>query len=407
MKDKCVRILPSKANGTVKAPASKSMAHRYLIGSFFAGSECIINGIEESEDMKATLSCLKALGGEYSYDPSAKQVVMNGGELTQDDSILLDCNESGSTLRFMIPVCLTYGRRIELTGSEKLFTRPLTVYEDICKAQDLTFEKNGNRLVVDGLLKSGEYAIQGNISSQFITGLLFALSRLEGKSRLKLIPPVESRSYINMTLQVLKDFGIKSYWEDDLTLCISGGQTYKAGTYDVEGDYSNAAFLDVFNYLDGEVDTKGLREDSLQGDRVYKEHFESISYGTPTIDITDCPDLGPVLFALASIKNGAVFTGTRRLKIKESDRAEAMRQELEKCGVHIIVGDDTVTVNKEELKAPSEVISGHNDHRIVMAMATVLTVIGGEIREANAVNKSFPDYFDMIESLGIEVERWS
>lgn len=403
-----VRISPSKANGEVKAPASKSMAHRYLIGSFFTGSDCVVDGIEESEDMKATLSCLKALGATCDYNLEDKSVVVNGSfsneYVSTNKDILLNCNESGSTLRFMIPICLTYGKRITLTGSEKLFSRPLSVYEDICEKQELTFEKNGNVLVVEGKLRSGEYVVQGNISSQFITGLLFALSRLESNSKITLIPPVESRSYIDMTLQVLHDFGVNADWIDDLTLFIRGNQTYNPGEYQVEGDYSNAAFLDVFNCIEGEVRTKGLRKDSLQGDKVYQQHFDSIEFGVPTIDITDCPDLGPVLFALAAIKNGATFTGTRRLKIKESDRAQAMYQELLKCGVHIEVGEDTVVINKEELKAPSEIISSHNDHRIVMAMATVLSVVGGEIEGAEAVNKSFPDYFKLISSLGIDCQ---
>lgn len=399
-----VKINSSTAKGIIKAPASKSMAHRYLIGSFFTSEPCTVYGIEESGDMKATLACLEALGAEVSYDKANKAVTIVNNGLSDKKDILLNCNESGSTLRFMIPICLTYGKRISLTGTEKLFSRPLSVYEDICRTQDLVFEKNGNHLTVDGNLRSGEYSVQGNISSQFITGLLFALSRLDKDSKIKLIPPVESRSYIDMTLQVLNDFGLKVRWDDDLTLFIKGKQSYNAGEYHVEGDYSNAAFLDVFNYLDGSVETTGLRTDSLQGDKVYKKHFEELSYGRPTIDITDCPDLGPILFALAALKNGATFTGTRRLKIKESDRAEAMRQELLKCGIHIEVAEDTVVVNKEELVAPGEIISSHNDHRIVMAMATVLSVVGGEIEGAQAVNKSFPEYFEAIESLGIDVE---
>lgn len=409
MQDDNVRIKPSKASGSVKAPASKSMAHRYLIGSLLSKGSCVVSGIEESGDMKATLACIEALGGITEYDKATKTVKIVSKENFLKDNLILNCNESGSTLRFMIPICLTLGCKVTLTGTEKLLSRPLSVYEDICKNQGLLFEKKANELIVSGVLKTGEYNIPGDISSQFITGLLFALSLLNADSIIKLIPPVESRSYINMTLQVLHDFGIEADWKDELTLLIKGNQKYKQGNYEVEGDYSNAAFLDVFNYIGGSVNTTGLLENSLQGDKVYREHFEALEGKDAIIDITDCPDLGPVLFALAAMKNGAIFTGTRRLKIKESDRAEAMKQELSKCGVNITVEEDTVKVPAGMLNAieNSVKIDSHNDHRIAMAMATVLTVIGGEITGAKSVNKSFPEYFDLIRKLGIEVESWN
>ena len=171
----------------------------------------------------------------------------------------------------------------------------------------------------------------------------------------------------------------------------------------MEGDYSNAAFLDVFNRLGFEVAVGNLNPDSLQGDRVYAAYFEQISAGTPAIDISDCPDLGPVLFALAALKNGATFTGTERLRDKESDRGTAMHAELQKLGGGLVFGDNTITVPKQELRYSGKPLDGHNDHRIVMALSVILSVIGGSIAGVEAVRKSYPAFFDDIKKLGAEV----
>ena len=162
----------------------------------------------------------------------------------------------------------------------------------------------------------------------------------------------------------------------------------------IEGDYSNAAFLDAFNYLGGEVEIQNLNPDSLQGDRVYAEYFTRINEGTPTLDISDCPDLGPVLITLAALKNGAVFTGTDRLKIKESNRGAAMHEELLKLGGGLVFGDNEIIVPKQNLKYKGEVLDGHNDHRIVMALSVILSQIGGKISGTDAVKKSYPESRD-------------
>ena len=172
----------------------------------------------------------------------------------------------------------------------------------------------------------------------------------------------------------------------------------------VEGDYSNAAFLDAFNYIGSDVCVGNLKEDSLQGDRVYGQYFRQIAEGTPVLDISDCPDLGPVLFALAAMKNGATFTGTDRLKAKESDRGMAMHEELKKLGGGLIFGDNVITVPKQNLRYTDQTLSGHNDHRIVMAMSLILSRIGGTIDDAQAVRKSYPGFFEEIKKLGAKVE---
>lgn len=393
---------PSKAHGSVTAPPSKSMAHRMLICAGLSAGESVVRNLAFSEDVKATVACLRALGARIRLDGDTAYV--SGADVRQKkiQSAELPCNECGSTLRFMIPLCMLSGDEYTLTGSRYLLNRPLSVYEAIAENQGLLFEKAGDHLTVSGQLKSGIYEVAGNISSQFISGLLFALPLLDGDSEIRLLPPVESKPYIDMTLSALRDFGITVIENDDSCL-IEGGQRYRPTDITVEGDYSNAAFFEALNEVGADVSVKGLRADSLQGDRIYKILYKKINSGDSPIDIADCPDLGPVLFAVAAAKGKTVFTGTRRLRIKESDRAAAMREELQKLGVSVDIGENTVTVHGGTLRAPNEAINSHGDHRIVMAMSVLLTVTGGTIFGAESVGKSFPDFFDRLKDLGVNV----
>ena len=240
--------------------------------------------------------------------------------------------------------------------------------------------------------------------SAIVTGLLLALSlRKEGGS-ITLIPPVESRSYIDMTIQAMREFNVEVDWEDEYVLRVNPGQMYLSQNIEVEGDYSNAAFLDAFNFLGGNVEVTGLNDDSLQGDQVYKEYFKKLENGKAVIDIADCPDLGPVLFAVAAATHGGVFTSTARLKIKESDRGRVMCQELAKFGVNTKMVENQVEIDGGGLKIPSEILCGHNDHRIVMSLSLLLTQTGGKINDAETVRKSYPGFFDDIAKLGVIVE---
>ncbi|MBR3988634.1 MAG: 3-phosphoshikimate 1-carboxyvinyltransferase [Clostridia bacterium] len=399
-------VKKSTASGVVFAPPSKSMAHRMLIGAGLSKGTSVIKGISQSEDMKATLDCLTALGAKCEI--SGDTVTVTGTDLKNlPENPHLKCRESGSTLRFFIPLCLmSEGAEVMLTGSEYLFSRPLNVYEEICVRQGIEYKKEGASLKLKGKLLSDNFRIKGNISSQFITGLLFVLPLLEEDSTITLIPPVESLSYINLTIQALKVFGVEVKWQDEKTLYIKGNQSYSAVDAFVEGDYSNAAFFEALNTLGGNVEIKGLLEDSLQGDRVYKKYFPQLLKGTPTINISDCPDLGPVLFAVAGALHGSVFTGTKRLRLKECDRAEAMARELKKFGVAVTVREDSVVVYPHDFHAPVEILDGHNDHRIVMALTVLCTLTGGEIEGSQAVRKSMPDFFEKIRSIGIEVTQY-
>ena len=395
-------IQPGTARGTVSAPPSKSMAHRLLICAALAQGESMVRGVDLSEDILATADCLAALGASFSFEGSAVRI--RGCDPRKAPPAILRCRESGSTLRFMIPLCLLSGSPMRLEGSETLLSRPLSVYEDLCKTQGLTLERKDGGLLVQGQLSPDDYEIPGSISSQFVTGLLFALSLLPAPSRIRLLPPVESRSYLSLTLQALNDAGVPVSWSDEFTLEIPGNASFCPQDVVIEGDWSNAAFFEALNCAGGNVTVTGLRPDSLQGDRIYQDFFPRLADGPAELDLTDCPDLAPVLIAVAALRHGAVFTGTRRLRFKESDRGAAMAQELAKFGVPLTLEENRITVSAVTLRLPEEPLQSHNDHRIAMALSVLCTCTGGIIEGAEAVRKSFPDYWKRLQSLGIEVE---
>lgn len=397
-----VIIKKSSASGRITAPPSKSMAHRLLISAALSDGVSRVRGISNCEDVLATIDCLRALGIKAERD--GNDVVVEGKSFREvKPQAPLECRESGSTLRFMIPLAALSGHTTVFYGAGRLMKRPMGVYENLFADKGLTYISDGESIVVRGPLKGGEYSIVGNVSSQFISGLIFALPLADGDSVIKITTPIESRSYINLTINAVKEFGIEVEWKDEYTITIKGNQTYHACEVTVEGDYSGAAFPDSLNLLGGKVEVAGLNPNSIQGDSVYKRYFEMLDGGVPTIHIGDCPDLGPILFALAAAKFGGVFDGTKRLKIKESDRAEAMAAELKKFGTSVSVYDDSVVVYPAEFHAPTEVLSGHNDHRIVMALAILLTLVGGEIEGAEAISKSYPEFFEQLRSLGVTV----
>lgn len=397
-----IKISPSKAEGIITAPPSKSMAHRALIFGAFS-KQSVITNIDFSKDIEATLNCLKSLGANVEINGSTVTI---GGLNTKNipDNAVLDCYESGSTLRFLLPFCMSVGKQITLKGAQRLFERPLTVYEEIAQKQGILFLRKNDSVTVCGNLKSGNYSVEGNISSQFITGLLIALSFVSGESHITVTGKFESESYINLTLKAMSDFGIEVYRKEN-TFSLFGNQISKNTNYCVEGDCSNAAFLEAFNYLGGNVTVTGLDENTLQGDRVYTDIFKGLKNGQKEFDLSDCPDLAPVCFAVASVLGGGVFTGTKRLKIKESDRASAMQTELKKFGVKVEVEENRVIIEKGILKAPDVTLCGHNDHRIVMALTLLCTLTGGTISDAQAVSKSYPLFFEKISSIGIDLNE--
>ncbi len=382
---------PSFPFGEVFAPPSKSMAHRYLICGALS-EQSRVSGLAMSEDIKATADCLKALGSRVDFENDTALV----GGLCPKEEAQLDCRESGSTLRFMLPLALLGGKEIMLTGSPRLMERGAGLYEQMCSEHGLFFENKDGKITVKGPLKPGKYSIDGSLSSQYFSGMLFALSTLDGDSELKVKGKLQSRPYVNMTIKALADFGVKIERIPG-GFFIPGGQKFLSRYAAVEGDWSNAAFLSA---LSDKVIVKGLDEHSLQGDKLYPQLFKNV--GSYQIDLSDTPDLAPVLFAVAALKDKGDFVGTRRLKIKESDRAEAMKNELLKFGVNTTIFDDRVIVSGK-LKTPSAELYGHNDHRIVMALSVLAARVGGVIDGAEAVSKSFPDFFDVIKKLNVKV----
>lgn len=397
-----VKIKPSVACGKINAPPSKSFAHRLLICAALAKGRSVVENIGENDDVSATVNCLRALGATVELGNNS--AVVDGISIKERaENVSLNCNESGSTLRFLTPLSLVFAKNAEFCGSQRLLERPQNVYETLFKEKECCFTRKGNTLLVGGKLTAGEYRIRGDVSSQFLTGLLFALPLLDGDSEIFLTTPLESSPYIDITVDALSLFGISVERKKD-GFGITGNQRYLSTSVSVEGDWSNAAFLDAYNLIGGDVKVGNLNKKSHQGDRTYLDFYRLIKSGTPNINISDCPDLGPVLIACAALCNGGKFTGTNRLRIKESDRAAAMKTELDKFGVNIIVNDDEIIVPKSEIKPSNVYVSCHNDHRIAMAMALICSKVGGTLADAQCVCKSYPAFFDDIRVLGIECE---
>ena len=392
-----IEINKGRASGKIYAPPSKSYAHRLLICAALANGESKIDGIINSDDMQATLNCLSSLGARY--ERRGKEVTVYGGNLNNFHRSF-DCLESGSTLRFFIPIALATGDGATFIGSKRLIDRGISEYEEIFGKKGIKINKSENKIELFGSLTSGEYRLAGNVSSQFISGLIFALPLLFGDSKIVITTELESADYVNITIDAVRKFGIEVDFRDN-EIFIKGNQKYESQNLTVEGDASNAAFLDAFNILGGDVSVLGLNKDTIQPDFIYKDYFEKINGGTPCLSLAACPDLGPVCMALAALKNGARFTGTKRLAIKESDRAEAMATELGRLGGKVEVYENEVVVHKiDEIKRNQELFC-HNDHRIAMALAVVLSACGGTLIGCECVNKSYPTFFKDLSGLGI------
>lgn len=398
-----VTIKKSKAYGRIMPPPSKSYAHRLLIVSALSNDESIVENIELSNDIIATINCLKTLGKSVEYE-NRKVIIKTVCSFNDLPDVLeFDCNESGSTLRFFIPIALTTGKKVVFKGSKRLIQRGILPYEEICNEQGITILKAEDSLTFIGKLKSGTFKVSGNISSQFITGLLFSLPLLENDSRIVLTTNLESSNYVDITLDTINQAGVKIEKTFD-GYYVKGPQQYISNKYYVEADYSNAAFLDAFNYLEGTVELVGLNPASYQGDKVYIEHLKTLATSYATIDVSNCIDLGPILFCFSALKHGGHFIKTSRLKIKESDRVLAVKKELEKFGVNLVDLGDEVLIDSSDIHAPISILHGQGDHRIIMALSVMLSVFGGTIEKCEDVAKSYPSFFDDLKKLGIEVE---
>lgn len=386
-----VTILPGTLKGAVTPPSSKSQTHRAVLALMLAQGEGKLSNLAVSQDIQATQDCVGAL---------------KSGHPAQADGLpLLDCGESGSTLRFLIPVALAVRGGGHFTGRGRLMERPQGPYIRLFEEKGILWKQEGACLTVAGQLEPGVYALPGNVSSQFITGLLYALPLLPGDSQIVLTTPLESRGYVDMTLDMLRRFDIKVEEQEDGFL-VPGNQTYQARDLTLEADWSGAAFWYAANFLGAQVDIQGLNPDSVQGDRqIGTLYWKLARPGNVDIDLSQCPDLAPPLAVMAAVRKGTTrFVNAGRLRMKESDRLETIARTLNALGAKAQVGEDTLTLEGvDSMKGGT--VDGCNDHRIAM-MAAVAAVACKEpvtILGAECVKKSYPRFWEDYTALGGEV----
>ena len=410
-----LQIIPKKLSGAVTPPPSKSQAHRLLIAAALSGGVSVLHGLAESQDIQATRRCLSALGAGIEDLPDGALRVhgLGHGIVMAPPYALLDCGESGSTLRFLIPVALLVQGGASFTGRGRLMERPLKPYEDLFREKGVAWKLEDHILTVNGgrgydalALDSGAYRLPGNVSSQFFTGLLFTLPLLNGDSTLMSTTPLESRDYLEMTRQALAAAGVTTRWADENTLCVPGGQVYQPFTATVEADWSQAGFWYAADFLDSQVEIRGLDPDSAQGDKVVSELYWKLARpGDAEIDVSGCPDLLPPLAVMAAVRSGTTrFTNAARLRMKESDRLSTITAALTALGAEVHEEPDRlIIVGKPSL--PGGTVDCANDHRIAMMAAIAATGCTGPVTVlgAECVKKSYPDFWEVYKSLGGDI----
>lgn len=415
---KQVLINPGSLSGKVIIPSSKSICHRAVICAGLSKGTSKISNVIFSEDIEATVMAMKKLGVSVNMGESTLEIEAEGK--LEINNTIIDCNESGSTLRFLIPVGATTAKRIEFTGRGRLADRPLAPYYEIFDKHNLYYKNNNGKLplIIEGKLDSGEYKVKGNISSQFISGLLFALPLLEGDSKIIITTPLESKPYVDLTIEMLKKFSIHIENNDYKVIYIRGNQKYKAVDYRVEGDFSQAAFWLAAGVLGANVVCEGLNMKSRQGDKAILDIIEDMggnllvegdsvralpsSTKGITIDASQCPDLVPILTVLAAMSLGTTeIINAGRLRIKESDRLSAITCELNKLGADIEERPEGLLIRgRKTLKGG--LVKSWNDHRIAMALA-IASIKCTEpiiIEDSDCIKKSYPEFWEDFRSLG-------
>lgn len=417
-----IRIIPRALAGTVQAPSSKSMTHRELICAALAAGESVVDNVSPSKDIEATIRCMAALGARIeetaSAYPGRRAYRTAGGLAKRDGPVTCACGESGSTLRFLIPIGLYSGNCCVFTGEGRLGERPLAPYFRLFDEKGIGYAAaDGLPLTAEGTLAPGRYVLPGDVSSQFFSGLLFVLPLLPGDSELRAATPVESESYIGMTVDAMARHGVRvdrteAGWR------IPGGQRYRPGRFAVEGDWSQGAFWLAAGLLGEDIAVTGLPASSPQGDRAIADILRRMggaladkpdglaasaadTHGT-VIDAEDCPDLVPVLTALAAVSRGRTeIVHAARVRLKECDRLHAMASELTKLGARIEEQPDGLVVDGVE-ELSGGVVDGWNDHRVAMALAAVSARCTGPltITGAECVAKSYPAFWRDFRSLG-------
>lgn len=406
-----ITIQPTLLKGSITPPASKSQAHRAVIAAALAGGVSALGNLAQSQDISATLNCMETMGaGVEQVRAETVRIHGLGNSIAQrrEECLCFDCGESGSTLRFLIPIALAVAGGGVFTGRGRLMERPQQPYFDIFEEKGIFYEKKDGVLTVKGELKPGTYKLPGNVSSQFITGLLYALPLLEGDSEILLTTALESEGYVDMTLEVLAQFGVRVTRKENGFL-VPGGQQYQSRDVSVESDWSQAAFWYAARALGSDVNIGGLNDRSAQGDRVVAVQFEQLTgLGDVELDVSQCPDLVPALAAMAAVRQGTTcITNAARLRIKESDRLAAVTQVLNAMGADVTEQADGLTIVGRQALAGGVSVDSHNDHRIAMMAAIAAThceravVVMG----AQCVAKSYPGFWEDYENLGGRIVR--
>lgn len=413
-----LKVYPSTLNGEVSAISSKSYAHRALICAALANSPSKIKCDNLSDDINATVNCLNGIGAEIKY--SDKTFFVKPIDVSKAKKEI-DCGESGSTLRFILPIIGALGLKVKIIMHGRLPQRPLSPLYEQMQKNGCFFEKKDNYIIVSGKLKSADYEIEGNISSQFVTGLLFSLPLIKGKSKIVIKNKFESYSYVLMTLAVLKDFGIEYSFENNEFLLTKFN--YHASNCVVEGDWSNAAFWLCAGALSKQgIKVTNLNFNSTQGDKKIIDILQNfgaeviINNNSATIkssnlnginvDASDIPDLVPIICVVASVANGVTtITNAQRLRIKESDRIKSVVEMINNVGGNIKETADGMVINGSKLNGG--VVNSFNDHRIVMSAAILSSVCEStiEIINSQAVNKSYPMFFEDLKKLNGNVKE--
>lgn len=400
-----LQITPRRLSGSVTPPPSKSMAHRLIIAAALGSGISTVANIAFSDDIAATLRCIEALGARWEeVSPGTLRICGCGGKAREGDLPRFDCGESGSTLRFFIPIALAVAGGGIFTGRGRLMQRPQQPYFDLFAENGISYRLEGDTLTVQGRLTPGDYRLAGNVSSQFFTGLLFALPLLGAPSTLTSTTALESRNYVDMTLQVLETFGIRVESQGEAAFHIPGSQRYQAQETAPEADWSQAAFWYAANFLDNPVEVQGMNAYSTQGDMIVARHYWLLARPDTDVDIdlSNCPDLLPPLAVMAAVRRGTTrFTNAARLRMKESDRLTAVRRMLTALGAQAEEGSDFLTVHGASA-LQGGTVDGCGDHRIVMAATIAATACAGSVTilGAEAVAKSYPDFFEVYRALG-------
>ena len=430
-----LKIYPNKLSGEVKIPPSKSMAHRAVICAALSDGVSKVTNIDYSDDIIATIEAMSSLGAKITQTTDYLEVYgikcpenIKANELRNERTI--DCNESGSTLRFLVPIAALFEGVNRFIGRGNLGKRPLDTFYNIFDEQGIKYSYNKEGILdlkTEGKLRHGEFKVKGNISSQFITGLLFTLPLLDGDSKIIITTEMESKGYIDLTLSAIKDFGVEIINNNYEEFIIKGNQNYKSRDYRVEGDYSQAAFFFSADALSNDIILNDLKLDSLQGDKEVIDiltrmglKIRSKNNGlignvsgelkATVIDGSQCPDIIPVVSLVAALSAGTTeIINAGRLRIKECDRLAAVTSELNKLGAKITEKEDGLIIEGvKELKGGIEVWS-HKDHRIAMTIAIASTMCTEPIilKDYECVSKSYPQFWDDFKNVGGIFDEWN